>query len=131
MNPVVAEGADRSGRPKVPKPTGAIAIASVIAGIVAVLYSAMLGFGVNETCDTRATSSSECNRLNWMALFHLGTQIVLVIAAGLGGVSVWRAISGWRRGALMAAVALVYVCLVATAVVVYTDAAWDWANSRS
>jgi membrane protein YdbS with pleckstrin-like domain len=102
----------------------------VIAALIAVVYSALLGFGVNERCDTLASSGTDCNRLNWMALCHVGTQVVLVIAAGVGGVSVWRASSGWRRSALMAAVAVIYVCLVVTAVVVYTDAAWNWANSR-
>jgi hypothetical protein len=109
---------------------GPIAIASVSAAVIAVLYSAMLGVGVNERCDTNTPLGSGCNRLNWMALLHAGTQVMLVIAAGTAGLSVWRATAGWRRGLLIATVALVYACLVATAVLVYTDAAWDWANSR-
>jgi hypothetical protein len=112
------------------KAIGPIAIASVIAAAIAVLYSAMLGFGAGERCDTNAPLGSDCDRLHWMALLHAGTQVVLVIGAGIAGVSVWRATAGWRRSLLIAAAALVYACLVAMAVVVYTDAAWDWANSR-
>jgi hypothetical protein len=107
----------------------AVAIAAVIAALLSLGYSTGLGFGVNERCD-RLDPGTDCSRLNWMALLHAGAQVVLVIAAGVGGVSVWRASSGWRRSSLMAAVAVVYVCLVVTAVVVYTDAAWNWANSR-
>jgi vacuolar-type H+-ATPase subunit I/STV1 len=110
------------------KPTLPIAIAAVVAGLIAMAYSTFLGFGVNERCSTLAPSGTYCSRLNWMALLHAGIQVVLVIAAGIGGLSAWRATSGWRRIALMTAVAVVYVCLVVTAVVVYTDAAWNWAN---
>jgi hypothetical protein len=66
-----------------------------------------------------------------MALFHVCVQMLLVAAAGLVGVSAWRGTSGWRRRALIVVIVLVDGCLVATAAVVYTDAAWDWANSRS
>ena len=110
-------GRVRPGGLKVRRRTGPIAVAAVIAALIAEVYSALLGFGVNERCDT-------------LALCHTGTQVVLVIVAGIGGVSVWRAGSGWRRSGLMAAVALIHVSLVVTAVVVYTDAAWSWANSR-
>lgn len=123
-------GRVQPGGRKVRERTGPIAVAAVIAALIAVVYSALLGFGVNERCDTLASSGTDCNRLSWMALCHASTQVVLVIAAGIGGVSVWRANSGWRRSALMSAVAVIYVCLVVTAVVVYTDAAWNWANSR-
>ena len=127
----MADGADRSAGSRIPKPTRSTIIASVLAGLAAVAYSAMLGFGVQETCDTLASSGSECNRLSWMALCHAGTQMLLVLVAGLVGVSVWRATSGWKRRVLVCAIVLVCACLVAAAAVVYTDAAWDWANSRS
>jgi hypothetical protein len=126
---LVHSGRVQPGGLKVRKRTGPIAIAAVIAALIALVYSALLGFGVNERCDSLAPGT-DCSRLNWMALLHAGTQVVLVIAAGIGGVSVWRASSGWKRSALMAVVAFIYVCLVVTAVVVYTDAAWNWANSR-
>lgn len=119
----------QSGGLKARKRTGRIAIAATIAALLAAVYSTGLGFGVNERCDSLAPGT-DCSRLNWMALLHAGVQVVLVIAAGIVGVSVWRTSSGWRRSALIAAVALAYVCLVVTAVVVYTDAAWNWANSR-
>lgn len=118
------------GQRKVRVATSTIVSASLIAIVIAAGYSAMLGFGVNERCDVLASSRSECDRLNWMALLHAGTQVALAVGAVVAGTSVRRATVGQRRRLLVGAVALAYVSLVAAAVAVYTSAAWDWANSR-
>jgi len=116
------------GEPIVRKVAGPIFGASVSAAVASVLYSAMLGFGVNERCNTLAPSASDCDRLNWLALLHAGAQASIVVAA-LVGVSVWRCTASPKRIWLITGVGLVYVSLAGIAVVVYTDAAWDWANS--
>ena len=119
----------QSGELTVRRAVGPIVGAALFIALTAVMYSAMLGFGVQERCDTLAPSSSDCNRLIWFALLHVVAQAVLAVGVGIVGVFVWSVTVSWKRIGLLAAVAFVYVCLAAIAVVVYTDAAWDWANS--
>lgn len=119
----------QSDEPTTRTVAGPILGAAVSVAVVSVLYSAMLGFGVNERCDTLAPSDSSCDRLNWLALLHAGAQASLVVGVGIVGVFVWRSAGSRKRIWLLVAIGFVYICLAGIAAVVYTDAAWDWANS--
>ena len=111
------------------KALGPIAIMSLIAGVVAGGYSALLGFGPGDRCDELPEQFGvRSPELDGVA--YAGAQVVLVIVAGVGGVLMWRATTGFRRSLLITAVGVAYGVLVVEAVDIYTDAAWDWANSR-
>lgn len=96
--------------------------------MVSVFYSAMLGFGVNERCSSRFLGPEYCERLDWMATGHAGVQMVLVAAAVLVATK-QRTQAQWDRwGSGTTVVVVSYLVLALTATVVYTHAAWDWAN---
>ena len=95
---------------------------------MAVLYSAMLGFGVNERCSSRHYGAGYCRRLDWMAGAHavtealLATSVVLVLSdrRARGPHARWRSRT--------TAVAVGYLLMAFTVSFVYTRVAWEWAN---
>ena len=109
-----------------------VAAAGAVA-LLCVLYTGLLGFGVNERCTSvarcRSADCQPCDRLDSMAWEHGGIQVALVTAAALLAIIITRRTSGWRMVVLNAVVAGTWFAAAIVAIVTYTNAAWSWANS--
>jgi hypothetical protein len=108
-----------------------VALVALAFGFAALMYSAMLGFGVNEWCTSQAGCATSvcppCDRLSTMAVTHAAAQALLA-AVATGTVVVTRRRS-WASMALPIAVGT-WAIVAAVLTVEYTDAAWAWARSR-
>ena len=113
---------------------GAGFLATVVVGFGSLMYSAMLGFGVNERCTDNANCATgdcpPCDRLSEWALQHAGVQVALAASAFVAGSMVLRRKVGPRTVALGVTIAVLWAILATVAVVTYTDSAWSFANSR-
>ena len=108
-----------------------VVLASIFAGLASFMYSAMLGFGVNERCTSltgcSSASCAPCARLGTYEWVHASAQAALALIASALVAAAFR--SGRRHGAPVAVgIALLWVGAVAVVATIYTDAAWWWAD---
>jgi hypothetical protein len=111
--------------------TSTVTVALAV-GFGALVFSMMLGFGVNERCTSNACATADCppcERLDQYAYLHAAAQTALAVVATAGIVATVRRTRGRRAHAQAALIAVAWFALAALTLIVYNDAAWDWANN--
>ena len=107
--------------------------ATVFAGALAVLYNAMLGFGVNERCTSNHGCSSAgcapCARLGTYGWLHAALQVAVALGATvLVARADRREVERGRQSSTRVVILIGWCALAIALAYAHTELSWAWAD---